>query len=349
MSTNSKFSVFIGGFRPWHKGHGKIVREALRNSDHLIIVVGSNNRARNTRLPFTVDERIELIRVGVSEFADPSRVTITSCPDFVYDDTKWNAGVQKAVYTAMRTIDPTATDADISLVGMQKDSTSYYLNNFPQWRKSISVDPEFHEDQIISSTTIRNKIFNGELDYQKLIQKPVLDRIHEIMERNPSEWERLRRDWNYEQKYSSIYGKGPFVTCDACVVQAGHVLLIQRGSEYGEGLFALPGGFLNLNEKIENGVFRELREETRLKVPEKVLRGCVTERRVFDDPYRSNRARIITHAYKIELNNDPNGLPKVVGSDDAKKAMWIPISVIEEMQNKFFEDHFDILSELLNI
>jgi len=358
MTIQYDYSTLIGGFRPYHLGHHKVVCEGLAKSDFVIIVVGSNNRSRSTRLPFTAKERIRMIRAGLDDELS-QRVLITSVPDFAYNDTRWNAAVQAAVQKQIainniRGVKYTNRgfkdyNNSIALLGMYKDGTSYYLNNFPQWNKSIAVAPEVDDGTVLSATAIRNKLFNGELDYDKDMIPAVKAEMLKIIDEMGDEWDRLKSDWNYEQKYSSIYGHGPFITVDACVVQAGHVLLVERGGDYGKGLLAMPGGFLNRNEKIRDGMIRELREETRIKVPEKVLRGSITETEVFDDPFRSNRARIITHAFKIELNNDPNGLPKVVGSDDAAKAKWYPISSIANMPHMFFEDHFFCLSKLLEI
>lgn len=353
------YSILNGGFRPFHEGHYKIVETALQNSDYLIIVVGSANRARNTRNPFTTEERIEIIRNRLSD-EENERVLITTSNDYRYDDNRWMAGVQQAVDTTIQNHASVAEFTyrgwrdykhNIALVGMMKDSSSYYLNNFPQWNKSISVEPFGELDNIFSSTGIRNRIFNGSFDYPvPELTKSSWEFIHSVMERNPDEWKRLHSDWNQEQKYESLWGRGPHTTVDAVVVQAGHVLLVTRGGNnpYGEGLLAIPGGFINRDETIKAACIRELREETMLKVPEKVLNGSITERRVFDDPHRSNRSRVITHAFKFELES-VGGLPHVKGSDDAKRAKWYPISKINDMSSLFFEDHIDILQETLGI
>ena len=68
-------------------------------------------------------------------------------------------------------------------------------------------------------------------------------------------------------------------------------------------------------EKGANEVF----EETKIKVPEKVIRGSIKEMKNFDAIERSARGRTITHAFKIVLQDGE--LPKVKGSDDAEKAV----------------------------
>ena len=136
-----------------------------------------------------------------------------------------------------------------------------------------------------------------------------------------------------------------FVTADALVVQSGHILLIKRRSEPGKGLYAMPGGHVNTNETLEEAVIRELREETKIKLPPKVLIGNITKRMLVDDPKRSLRGRTYTQVFKIEL--PPGPLPKVKGSDDAEKAKWVPLSVFQQMEDQMFEDHFRLINELI--
>jgi bifunctional NMN adenylyltransferase/nudix hydrolase len=149
---------------------------------------------------------------------------------------------------------------------------------------------------------------------------------------------------DYKASWQSAPYPPTFVTVDACVVQSGHVLLVRRGARPGKGQWAMPGGFINQNERINHAVLRELREETQLRVPEPVLRGSIVDQEVFDDPNRSSRGRTITHCFLIKLRDD-TALPKVKGSDDADKAKWIPIS--ELRPEDFFEDHFHMLQAML--
>lgn len=351
------YAVFIGKFSPVHIGHVKVMVQALEKADYLIVVVGSANAARNTRIPFTVSERIRMIQMA-TDFDE--RILFTEVDDHPYNESAWLAEVQQAVDEVIEHHAPKANFSskgwsdykyNIALAGMFKDSSSYYLALFPQWGNSIAIQPENADGEILSSTGIRNNLFNGNLAYDKDL--PVTKSGYDIkrtiiadMEARPEIWNRLQRDWNYEQRYSSLWGNGPHVTVDALVIQAGHILLIQRGAEYGENLWALPGGFLNRREKILDGCIRELREETKLKVPDKVLYGSVKEVKVYDDPWRSNRSHIITHCHKIVLENVKSGLPDIMGSDDAKKAEWVPLSKVAEMYDQFFEDHGAMISDL---
>lgn len=95
-----------------------------------------------------------------------------------------------------------------------------------------------------------------------------------------------------------------------------------------------------MNETLEDGMIRELREETKIKVPDPVLRGSIVNVRTFDDPNRSTIGRVITQAFHIKLT-DRIELPKIKGSDDAEKAKWVPISDLRE--DMMFDDHYHII------
>jgi bifunctional NMN adenylyltransferase/nudix hydrolase len=146
----------------------------------------------------------------------------------------------------------------------------------------------------------------------------------------------------YRKQYESLPYPPIFVTTDAVVICAGHVLMVKRRAEPGKGLWALPGGFLNAltDKSVQAGMIRELREETGIKVPAKVLTGSIVQSKVFDAIDRSARGRTITHAFKIVLEDTI--LPKVKGSDDAEKARWISFADIRS--HLCFEDHYDIIS-----
>jgi bifunctional NMN adenylyltransferase/nudix hydrolase len=165
------------------------------------------------------------------------------------------------------------------------------------------------------------------------------------------EYRNLIYEHKYYKEYPLIWGEGPFLTADAVVVKAGHILLVQRGDNPGKGLWAIPGGFVNKGERIYPAAIRELYEETKIDVPPAVVKGSLKKSGLFDDPKRSLRGRVITHAYLFDLDGHDKkpGLPKVKGSDDAKEARWFPISELLKMGEVIFEDHKSIIANLLGI
>jgi 8-oxo-dGTP diphosphatase len=130
----------------------------------------------------------------------------------------------------------------------------------------------------------------------------------------------------------------PAVTVD-CVVfglDGGDlkVLLIQRGLEPYLGAWALPGGFIKMEEDLEASARRELLEET--GVSELYLEQLET----FGAPGRDPRERVITVAYYAIVNLYEH---TVRPDTDAANAAWFPVSALPELAF----DHRKILDKAL--
>jgi len=333
------YAVFIGRFQPMHIGHEQVINTALGVANRVIIIIGSANRSRTPKNPWTVQERADMIR---SVFPDTDRVRIVHMND-QSNDQKWVGSVQDAVSIAKLT-DGWKDITNIAIIGHNKDESSFYLKMFPQW---TSLDHNMNE--VVHATDLRELYFEGK--NLKFLRSLVPETVYSALTsfREKEAFTTLVDEFNFIKQYKKSWASAPyapsFVTVDAVVVQSGHVLLIKRRAAPGKNTWALPGGFVNQHERLENAMIRELREETMLKVPDPVLRGSIFAREVYDDPMRSERGRTITHAYGIQL--PPGVLPKVVGSDDAVKAKWVPINDIFQGTISFFEDHFFIIDDML--
>lgn len=112
------------------------------------------------------------------------------------------------------------------------------------------------------------------------------------------------------------------------------MLLIQRGNEPFKNKWAFPGGFIEMDETMEESAVRELHEETGLK-------GVKLEQfKTFGDPGRDPRGRTVSVVY-YGFTDMKNSI--VIGADDAKNAGWFSLDEIPEMAF----DHNKILVELL--
>jgi bifunctional NMN adenylyltransferase/nudix hydrolase len=343
--------VFIGRFQPFHNGHKAVIDAALKQAKEVVIVVGSSFAARNIRNPFTFEERkamIEAVYPDVSQDIFSTfghnqggkRLHIVPVSDYPYDDNKWVNAIQKIV-------DETVPDAkNVGLIGHSKDSTSYYLNIFPRWKNHVEVD----DVGGINATDIRKIIFEDIESWPQLVSmmpRTTMDYAGHLS--LTAQFDVLHKEYQMVKKYKEAWKAAPFpptfMTVDAVVVQSGHILLVKRGDMPGKGLWALPGGFLNQEETMLDGAIRELKEETKIKVPVPVLKGSIKASKTFDAPNRSSRGRTITQAFLIDLG--VGELPKVKGSDDAEKAFWVPFNQVK--QEKMFEDHFHIIDNFINI
>lgn len=131
----------------------------------------------------------------------------------------------------------------------------------------------------------------------------------------------------------------PSVTVDSIIFALSekeiHVLLIQRKGEPFKNRWALPGGFLEIDEPLENAAYRELEEETGLR------NVRLAQFRSYGAPGRDPRGRTITVAYITFLPNIPDG---VSGADDAADARWFPVKELPELAF----DHDEVLRDALS-
>lgn len=343
-----EYLVFIGRFEPFHIGHAAVARHALGHAKKLILLVGSADTPRSIRNPWTVAERTVMIRAALDDVAD--RLIVLPLRDHLYNEAQWVATVQRTVAEAIR-MDAGAIDARVGLIGQEKDASSYYLQEFPQWPLL-----DVRHTETLSATELRRYLFEAAGEEGRgalrMLQANVPPSVFEMLEafrKNGGMYPQLVNEYRFIQNYRAAWASAPypptFVTTDAVVVHSGHVLLVRRRAEPGKGLWALPGGFVQPDEAILTACLRELREETRLKLPIPVLKGSLKSQHVFDHPDRSQRGRTITHAFHFDF---PAGeLPPVKGGDDADKARWFPVSEALDMGPQLFEDHLSILEFFL--
>jgi 8-oxo-dGTP diphosphatase len=123
----------------------------------------------------------------------------------------------------------------------------------------------------------------------------------------------------------------PMVTVDAAVFthcgSKTKVLLIKRGSEPFKGKWAMPGGFVNIDEELEDAVVRELEEETG------VTGVHLEQMRAFGTVGRDPRGRQITIVY---TGIAKSGQDKAKAGDDAAEAKWFDI---EKLPSVLAFDH----------
>lgn len=116
----------------------------------------------------------------------------------------------------------------------------------------------------------------------------------------------------------------PAVTVDAVVfggdLSAPAVLLIKRGQEPYVGRWALPGGFVDEGERLEDAVRRELAEETGI-----VWSGPMRQAGTFGDPGRDPRSWTVSIGFAAYVGAE---LPEVAGGDDAVDAAWFPLTAL---------------------
>jgi 8-oxo-dGTP diphosphatase len=130
--------------------------------------------------------------------------------------------------------------------------------------------------------------------------------------------------------------KGQFrmPTVDIIIEKGKKIILIKRNTEPFKGKLAIPGGFVEAEETVEQAALREAKEETGLEVKLKGILG------VYSDPKRDPRGRVTA----IVFISKPVG-GELKASSDAAKAEWVEIDKIDF--NNLAFDHSKILRDYL--
>src|SRR5215204_3808765 len=100
------------------------------------------------------------------------------------------------------------------------------------------------------------------------------------------------------------------------------VLLIKRKHDPFKGSWAIPGGFVEVDESLEHAVSRELKEETGIEV------NYLEQLYTFGDPKRDPRKRIVSVAYYALVKPD---IYEVHAADDADGAEWFNIEKLPKL------------------
>ena len=107
--------------------------------------------------------------------------------------------------------------------------------------------------------------------------------------------------------------KTPLLTVDVVLFDAkGRVLLIRRGNPPFQGAYALPGGFVDIGEMVEDAARRELEEETGVKAGKLTLLG------VYSEPARDPRGHTVSAAFWGRVRS-----ATAAAGDDAAAVEWV--------------------------
>ena len=339
-----KTLVFIGRFQPLHSGHVHVMQKALAICERLVVLVGSSNRSRSAKNPFSYAERQAMISAALPEDA---HVSILPLPDTLYNDRLWVKKVEQR-------LEQSVGDGELAVVGHSKDESTYYLESFPDWGFE-----EIENFEGLNATDVRETFFrSAELPSEGLPQATC-----QFLQafKATEDYRALVEEQDYIDRYAEAWSKAPyppvFVTVDALVRYGDECLFIRRGNAPALGLLAMPGGFLDPDERALDAAIRELREETCLEVPYETLMAGLMDFRFFDHPSRSVRKRTVTQAFYFDLSNHLDERPCVRANDDAAAVTWINVSQVDESDDvldapgvdplAFAEDHFFMLAAFL--
>ncbi len=140
------------------------------------------------------------------------------------------------------------------------------------------------------------------------------------------------------------YPTRPIVGTGALLIEDGKLLLVKRGAKPGQGKWSIPGGLVELGERVQETVVREVKEECGLDIEVERLMD------VFDSIMRDEKGRI---QYQFVV---VNFLAKIKGgllknADDVLEARWVSLNEVEKYNltnsfRAFFQKHYERLKRL---
>ena len=133
--------------------------------------------------------------------------------------------------------------------------------------------------------------------------------------------------------------KTPLLASDAVILFQEGIVLIRRNNPPYQGCYALPGGFVEMGETVEEAAKREAREETGLDID---LLGLVG---VYSDPARDPRGHVVSAAFLAR------GKGRLQSGSDARTAEVFPWKELPELafdHDRIIRDAFH-LAEVLGL
>jgi len=321
--------VQIGTFQPWLHAHQLALNSALRQAPRVALVLACATQAPSVRHPFSLEQRTELLRRSIPR-EQQSRLILFALRETQPPGRDWQA-LLEALQPAGEGLARLAIQTEPGLP--PADRPGAVALPYPAdrdiaaaWRQGVLASPSNSSTVLPAAASSQAAVWLAEwLEGTQCV--------------------RLREEWQALEHDRLAWSVAPYpvtkVTVDCVIECAGHVLLIQRGRAPGRDLYALPGGFIDLDETLLQAAHRELAEETGLDLGQEAPRASA----VFDAPWRSQRGRVITHAYHFVLEADRP--PAARAGDDAAQARWIPLGRLPSLEGRLHDDHALILAHFL--
>ncbi|MBD3207200.1 NUDIX domain-containing protein [Candidatus Bathyarchaeota archaeon] len=121
-----------------------------------------------------------------------------------------------------------------------------------------------------------------------------------------------------------MYPKLPIPGVAALTLRNDTILLTQRGKAPSEGMWGLPGGAVELGERVEEAVIREVKEETGITVKPVELIA------VFDSIHKDQDGKYLYHYILLEYLCDYVA-GEVTPNSDAPDAKWVPLNDLDQV------------------
>ena len=137
------------------------------------------------------------------------------------------------------------------------------------------------------------------------------------------------------------YPVRPHIGVGVLLIRDNNLLLVKRKYNPDAGYWSIPGGHLDLGEKIQKAAVRETFEETGFKVKISKLAGII-DKIMFDDNGKIEYHYVLINYFVEQIEGDPNQAPKA--ADDALDAKFAPFDELKDY--KLTESLIELLKHL---
>lgn len=323
-------AVIVARMQPMHLEHENLIKTALSKAHKVLLLLGSDGAAPSLRNPFSVSQRAAMVRLRFPT----EHLMIEGLRDMSYQNHLWVQEVKSK-------IEKHGADSIVMFRGGRGDSENI-KSDFPEYHHEV-----FEVTKAISGTAIREQFFEG--NYVEGVSEEIREELEAF--NSTSQYHVLKAEYKAAKAYRESWSNSPFppifmaadnlVTWYRTSISKPRVLLIERKSEFGNGKWALAGGYVEVDQTLIEAARAELEEETSLDTS---LIPYDKPPVIFDAINRSARGRMLTALFHNEIHQDTE--PFVEGGDDAARAFWIPLMELRLHERRMFSDHYHLIGKI---
>lgn len=342
----NKLGVVIGRFQPLHNGHIELLLKAKEESEHVLVILGSRNRAADFNNPLNINDRRSILKAALD--AIEYGMFKTYCPKDLDNDEAWVENLIGTMQNASDDCDPN----EVSIYTSAKDQ-EFYQNNF------INPITVVDAKDGLSATSIRELFYAGAMNTLKPLVPLASYSTLENLSKSPDYQilvnEKIACEAGKAKAMLSHAFNNPIEPVVHAVVLAefdnvAHVLVVRRAGARGFGQLAIPGGYMNHDETTLDGALRELREETGLDLKNQAA-GMLSMYLSENLGDLSTRTLGINYLFALRID-DPEDAEFTGYTDDAgeiSEVLWVTLNSITKDETILFYNHNDIVRRLLSL
>lgn len=353
-----KLFVIVGRCQPFHNGQFHMIKQTLNLAEteeaQTLILVGSSNKSRSLKNPFTYLERRKMIvdnleDIGATDFH------VRPLPDFDYQDDRWLNNLHNIIKDFAKENIKEHHFIPI-FVSPDRDDDAQLRNSWKSGGGSVITSSYKYKGGNLSATMVRELLvenYTSDVEDDPTLRAVLPFYTRKFLDKDKSGVQALCREHSEMKHFKNLWKDTPypviFQATDAFVIdKEDNVLLIERGGAIGKGKYAMAGGYLEEGLTLEENMKKELLEETNLDL-DKHNHG-ILKSWTCDAPDRSGRGRIITTAFMVWLKDDLiSDLVDLEAGDDAAHVIHTKLEDIKNGSVDLYSDHAGIINKLCEI